>query len=252
MTEEMEDDMPAKSKKTDTVVIVAIIGLVGTVIAALFSSPVLIALLERKTPVPGSSEASVTAAPSTNANKVLVFNQDFENDSTSGFAFDGGDWKISNDKSNKVLEGIADKSEPDIWPMATFGPSDFANGIVEFKIKFSQLQDDTSASLHFRYTREATYSVTMMPSGVEMGYRDSKSKWTISLLSEETSRPFTFTIGTWYVIRVEAYGDRFSLYIDDNRMFSASDDRLQRGLLILSLAPGYRIMIDDVKVWSLE
>lgn len=238
--------MPAKNKKTDTTVIVAIIGVVGTVIAAIFSSPVLIAMLERETPVAQPSAAA------TDINKVLIFSQDFENGTTSGFAFDEGDWEISKDKSNNVLEGIADISQPDIWPMGIFGSNDFTNGIVEFRIKFNQFQNDSGVSFHFRYTDEDTYSVSLMQNDVELGYRNAKDEWNLTPFSKETVRPFVLTTDAWYVIRVEARGDRISLYIDNNRIFNASDDRLQRGVLVFSLAPGYEVMIDDVKVWSLE
>jgi hypothetical protein len=243
-----EDAMPNnKRKKMDTAVIVAIIGLSGTVIAALFSSPVLIALLERKTPTAPPTETSPT-----DGDRVLVFSQDFEDDTTSGFAFDEGDWKIIRDKSNKVLEGIADVSTPDIYPSATFGPSDFADGVVEFKIKFNQFTNDESASLHFRYTNQATYSVLFMQDNIGLGYRDMQIGGNFVPLSEETYRPFNLAVGTWYGIRLEARGDRFSLYVDGNRLFSASDNRLQRGRLIFAIAPGFKVTMDNVKVWSSE
>lgn len=241
----------SKRKKTDTAVIIAIIGLVGTIIAALFSSPVLIAMLERGTPSAQPSEALVNEAQSTNAGKVLVFSQDFEKGTISGFAFDGGEWKITSDQSNKVLEGIADASV-DVWPMAFFGPADFADGVIEFKIKFNQFQNDASASFHFRYNDEATYSISMLQTNIGLGYRTGKNGWSLTPLNEKTNLPFTFENGVWYWVRVETRSDRFSIYIDNNRLFNASDNRLQRGGFVFSLAPGYKIMIDDINVWSME
>jgi hypothetical protein len=239
--------MPAKRKKTDTAIIVAIVGVIGTLIAAIFSSPVLIALLERATPA-----AQPSASAATDVNQVLVFNQDFENGTTSGFAFDEGTWKIGKDKSNNVLEGIGDLSQPDIWPMAIFGPNDFTNGMVEFNIKFNRFQDEASASFHFRYNDESTYSAYVMQNSAGLGYRERKDEWVFKPFNKETERPIAFAVDTWYTIRVEARGERVSLYIDNNRIFNASDDRLQRGGLVFSLAPGFEVMIDDIKVWSLE
>lgn len=238
--------MPEKRKKTDVAIIVAIIGLAGTLITALFTSPVLIALLERKTPVPTPNSQT----SSTDVNKVLAFSSDFESGSLDDFTFDGGNWKIVKDKNNNALEGTADKSMPDVWPMAIFGPSDLGNGVVELKLKFKQLQSDISSSLMFRYNSDASYSITMTQNSVEMGYRDRATGWEFVPFSDSTSRPFDPKPNEWYTMRLEMDGSQAAFFINNNRIFSASDDRLPSGGLNFSIGPGYQIELDDVYVWE--
>jgi len=71
-------------------------------------------------------------------------------------------------------------------------------------------------------------------------------------LSSETIRPFTFETGVWYSISLEASGSQFTVSVDDNRIFSANDSRLQKGGLEFNLNPGFKAMFDNVNVWELK
>ena len=136
--------------------------------------------------------------------------------------------------------------------MVTFGPSDFSNGIIEFRIRINQFASETAASLRFRYTSQSTYSLSFSQNQIALGYRDMQNDWILEPFNNEASRTFLFEQGIWYLVRLEARGSQFTVFIDNNRLFNTSDNRLQKGGLNFSLNPGYQAMFDDVKVWELK
>jgi len=255
----------SKEKKDNSGMIIAIIGLVGTLVAAALGSPLLVELLKNKqateTPASIVTETPVTKVetpdihtqgPPEFTEQNLIFRENFDNDNVSGFSYDVGQWQLGKDKSNQVLEGDSTASSPDAVSAAIFGPSDFTNGIIEFRIRVNQFASDATASLNFRYTDQSTYSLSFLQNQVILGYRDSRNDWVLKPFSNETSRSFLFEQGVWYLVRLEARGSEFTVYIDNNRLFSASDNSLQKGGLEFTLNPGYRVMFDDVSVWELK
>jgi len=248
----------SKEKKDNSGMIIAIIGLIGTLVAAALGSPLLVELLKDKqatatppitvTETPGS----ITQQTPEFTEQTLVFSEDFDSDNISGFSYDIGQWKIGKDKSNQVLEGDSTTSSPNAVATAIFGPSDFSNGIIEFRIRVNQFASDATTSLRFRYTNQSTYALSFLQNQVILGYRDSQNDWILEPFSNESVRSFLFEQGVWYLVRLEARGTEFTVYIDNNRLFSASDNRLQKGGLEFTLNPGYRVMFDDVKVWELK
>jgi len=207
------------------------------------------------TVTPSGSSVTPAAGSETPAysEKTLIFSEDFENDKASGFSFDGGEWGIGKDKANKVLQVDSTSLSAGTLARAIFGPSDFSNGIVEFQIRIDRFdENDGTANLFFRYSNQYTYSLAVTQNHITLGYRENQNDWELEPFSEETSRPFTFETGVWYTIRLEARGSQFTVSIDDNRIFSANDSRLQKGGLEFTLNPGFQAMFDNVNVWELK
>ena len=235
--------------KKDNAMIIAIIGLVGTLVAALLGSPVLVELIKGGQ----TTETPTLSAETQNfTEQTLIFREDFDSDKVSGFAFDGGQWQVGKDQSNKVLEGDSTSVSPGEVARAIFGPSDFSSGIIEFRIRINQFGNDETANIAFRYTKQSTYALALMQNHTILGYRDSQNDWYLEPLNDNTSRPFSFEEGVWYLVRIEALGMQFIVNIDSNRLFSASDERLQKGGLEFSINPGYQVMFDDIQVWELK
>jgi len=253
----------SKEKKDGSGLIIAIIGLVGTLVAAALGSPVLVELLKgdqatetpasivTETPVTGISTPDTQGPPTFNE-QVLVFRENFDNDNVSGFSYDVDQWQIGKDKSNQVLDGDTTNSSPDSVSAAIFGPSDFTNGIIEFRIRVNQFVGGSGVSLRFRNSVQAAYSLSFAQNEIGLEYRNGQNNWAAEPLSNESSRSLLFEAGVWYLVRLEVRGAEFTVYVDNNRLFSASDDRLQKGGLEFTLNPGYRVMFDDVQVWELK
>jgi hypothetical protein len=227
-------------KGIDTAIIVAIIGLIGTLTVGILNSQVIIKLLDRSSATPAETALSTSGAQ-------LVFNEDFEDNIASGFAFESGNWEIVNENSNFVLKGIATDPIP-LVANAYFGPNDFSDGTIEFRVKFLQLY---GMDLDFRTQDNGeTYVLALSPDYQTIVLATNTVENGDWLFSPNRKFPFTFKQNIWYYIQFEIQGDQMALNIDSNRILSMSDSRFKKGRIRFALVPGAVIELDDVKVWS--
>jgi hypothetical protein len=176
-----------KTKKVDTAIIVAVIGLVGTIIAALLSSPLVSRFLGDDSEQAGSINPTVETG-------TLVFSNDFENGQTNGFVFSSDQWQITRDKGNEVLElsGIGTDSG-----VAFFGPNDFADGSIIFRLN---LRNFDSFLMNFRSELGVqTYTLYFSPENdeISLGYSSAASEWEFEPFEGNSFRPFQFNEEIW-------------------------------------------------------
>ena len=248
----MEDTMTkAEKKKTnrkkrfDTAIIVAIIGLIGTLAVGILNSPLIVKLLDRSSTTPAGT------SPASNGEQ-LVFSEDFEDDAASGFAFETGKWEIVKDGSNFVLQSTA--TEP-IAPAAKayFGSNDFSDGSIEFRVKFLRPQG-LYLDFHFQ-DEKGTYVLYISPEQQTIILATNileNNDWQFASISANSTRSITFQQDTWYKIQLKLQGEDITLNIDDNRVLSTSDSRFTQGRLRFTLDANAVVELDDVKVWSLK
>ncbi len=102
-------------KKIDKAIVVAIIGLVGATIAALFASPVLVAIVQKTSPAVMATATSTTSAPIPTATFIptstftLTPKQDFSSD-----CINSTDWTPS-------PESISFTKENNCWDLSSYG-----------------------------------------------------------------------------------------------------------------------------------
>lgn len=234
-----------EKKGLDTPVIVAIIGLLSALTVGALNSSLISKLFDRAFATSTPTETSLT----TNGEKI-IFNQNFEDNASSGFAFETGKWEIVKEKSNFVLKGVA--TEP-IAPaaLAYFGSNDFSDGGVEFRVKFLNRQ---GLYLDFRSQNEqGNYVLYLFPENQTVILATNvleNNDWKFAPLSSNSSLSFAFQQDVWYDVRLDLRGENFTLNIDGNRIMSASDARFMRGRLRFALDINAAVELDDVKVWS--
>ena len=221
-------------------VTIAIIGLIGTIVTALFGSPVLAEWIKSQQAT-DTPQAIVTPTPAF-TEQVLIFREDFDNDTVSGFAYEGN-WQVIESNSNRVLI----ISEPG---KATFGPSDFTHGIIEFRVQIRENTNAGVAAVNFRESGGTAYALTFSEGQLVLGRRERNGP--VQSFSGETTRSLVFERGAWYLIRVEARGPEMIVFVDNNRIMSASDKRLSKGSLSFSVDGGMQASFDDVNVWELK
>lgn len=294
-------------KKIDTAIVVAIIGLFGTLCVGILNSPLLVKVLIERTsgtatptlpfgaptttnspfeptntsdaptatvftdtvtplaPTETFTPAIETVAPTSTVPRLTrtpnpatpvpqvlqqVFKADFENNFASGFGFTFGDWKILRDKTNHMLQGDSVGSVPP-GGIAYFGPSDFADGAVEFRTKFPTL----SSNLYLEFRQDevnGSYALHLDPSHktVALGTDllvDKKRQFTE--IGPGSTQVFTFQKDVWYKIRLEVKRDKMTVSIDDNLILTASDSSLAHGRLRFTLDPNSIVDFDDTNVW---
>jgi hypothetical protein len=230
-------------RKLDATVLAALITVAGSIIVALISSPFLKSWLDR-TPTPTPPAAGATDTPVSSGAATIVFQNNFDNGSTSGFAFNGLTGVLKKDKSNQVLELDASTSA---GGSATFGSNDFSNGSIEFKL---ELKNTNDLLLDFRTTSAQRYTVDFSPSRqvIQLGYSSGSDAGSFQLFAGQGSRPFQFNTGIWYSVKLEAAGAQMTVWMDGNKILSSQDTRLTRGALDISASPGASVWLDDVKV----
>jgi len=226
-------------EKKDNATTIAIIGLVGTLIAALLGSPVLVELIKDKQ----ATETPPTDTETKNfTEQTLIFREDFDNDTVSGFSYEGY-WQVGKEKNNLILEtSQAGK--------ATFGPSDFTNGMIEFRLKIQDNSGNGAAAINFRESGDSAYALALAENQLKLGHRHNKRP--VQSFSGESTRSLAFEKGAWYLIRVEVRGPEIVVFVDNNRIMSAIDNQLSTGGLSFSVDEGMQVSFDDINVWELK
>lgn len=228
--------------KYDTAIIVALIGLIGTLVVGILNSPLILKLLERTPETPSSTEV----------NGQLIFNEDFEDGSADGFAFDMGKWDVLTEGSNHLLRATATEPETPA-AKAYFGSNDFSSGIVEFRIKFLQMK---GFYMDFRFHEgvgtyvlyfSPEYQSTALATNILEG-----NDWQFNPITTDSTRPFTFKKDSWIRVQMKLQDKTFILNIDGNRILSASDARFSQGGLRFTLDPTGEVALDDIKVWTVN
>jgi hypothetical protein len=218
-------------KRIEMSLIVAVIGLC----AALISSPLVFKWVEGVTVTPGPS------TPTTASNLVVVFTEDFEDDSVDGFSVQAGQWATGHDKSNKVLEV---KSDPSSASIASFGPAAFADGSIDFRIQFVS---SGGFSFRLRDSAGSAYVLRFEPQSLGLDYVGPDGG--LSPLGANGSSPYNFLTKQWYAIHLEARAAQLTATVDGDRLrISASDPRLGQGGLAFSVDPGVYVLLDDIRV----
>ena len=239
--------MPSKlqKKKINPTILVAWIGLIGTFITAIFASPLLIELVKRS-----GTQVTVTAGNSTAPTLgTLIFSQNFEDGSTSGFSLRDGNWQVIREKTKQVLEFTATGIG---WPAGTlyFGPSNISNVVIEFQVELKKL---SGFYLNFREQSNGdSYVIGFDPNDKVIVWATTifdGSNWNFSPIE---SQPFTFQQDKWYRIRVEINNEEVTIIIDGNRTISGFDSRFLNGSLRFELQPDAEILLDDVNIWALD
>ncbi|MEK6751927.1 MAG: hypothetical protein AABZ00_06655 [Chloroflexota bacterium] len=226
-----------KRQKMDKAIVIALIGLAGTVIAALIASPVIERFFE-KTPAPETADAS-------SRTKELVFDNDFEDGEVTGFYISSDDWQVIKDGGKSVLEISGTGSGN---TTASFGSNDFSNGIIEFQIKF---KDFDGFILTFRSSGDETYTLYLAPNGgeVKLGYGSAANDWNLEPFQNGVSL-LNFSEDVWYDVKLEVLNDQITLWMGGNKTLSSQDSRLRQGGLDFAVQYNGTVLLDNVKVYE--
>lgn len=240
----VEDKKKNEKKKLDTAIIVAIIGLIGTLTVGILNSPLIIKLLDS---APTSSTPAEMDTPPNDGQ--LIFSEDFDDNAVSGFAFELGEWEIVKEKSNFVLKGSATGFDT-LAAEAHFGPNDFTDGIIEFKFKFLK-PIGLYMDFHFQ-AEKGGHFLNLSPTYESIFLAAIIFQNDGNPVSVISSQSFTFQQDTWYKVWLEIQESQMTLNVDGNRIISASDSRFETGGMRFTLDPGTIVELDDIRVWSLK
>lgn len=223
-----------KNKKLDTAIVVALIGLTGTIVTALLASPLLEKLLVG------------TAVPTegVNSDSVLVFSEDFEKGYASGLNFTSEEWQIIREGSSVLEASGTDNGNTAI----AFGPNDFADGIIQFRLFFKNFD---GFILSFRSADSETYTLYLAPSSeeIKLGYGSSANGWKLEPF-ENGLVSFHFAENVWYDVKLEVKGGQMILWMDDKKLLASKDSRLKQGGMEFAVQYDGTVLLDDIAVYQ--
>lgn len=227
-----------KPKKMDKAIIVALIGLAGTVLAALLASPWFGTLL------PGTLQPDPSGEPGVGSDR--VFWENFDKGYASGLSFTSEEWQVTEYDNGFVLEvsGTRDGNTT-----VTFGSNDFSDGAIEFNLLFVNFD---GFILSFRSTLDQeTYTLYLAPDGgeIQLGYGSAANNWELEIF-ENGVRSFNFTENVWYTVKLEAVDTQITLWIDDKKLLTTQDSRLKKGGMEFAVQYEGTVLLDNIAVYQ--
>ncbi len=226
-----------KRQKMDKAIVVALIGLAGTIVAALFASP-MIGVWLAKTPAAEPVNAS-------SRTQDLVFDNDFEDGEITGFYISSDKWQVIKDGGNSALELSGTGSGN---TTASFGSNDFSDGVIEFRIKYKNFD---GFILIFRASGGEVYTLYLAPTDgeIKLGYGNAANDWNLEPFRNGISL-LNFSEDVWYDIKLEVLNDQMTLWVGGNKTLSSQDSRLQQGGLEFAIQYDGTVFLDNVKVYE--
>lgn len=229
-----------KSKKLDKAIVIALIGLAGTVLAALIASPVFEKFFS-STPVPETTGEQEAVSD-------RIFWEDFENGHFSGLSITTQEWQVMDYEGGSILEvSGTDTGNTTV----SFGTNDFSDGSIQFRLLFKNFG---GFILTFRSNADVeTYTLYLAPrsSEIKLGYGGAANGWNLEAF-EDGIRSFDFTENVWYEVKLEANGDQFTLWVDNKKLLTARDERLRQGKTEFAVQYEGTVLLDDIAIYQLN
>jgi serine/threonine protein kinase len=176
-----------------------------------------------------------------------VFHSDFENGLATGFSIVYGNAKVISDEvDNQVLQiGPSDSS----WPVVEF-LSDLNDFAIQYR--FRQMECNTNCNFNFWYRgvyrgSMSGYEFLVQPQYnlLKLQYQDSSSSYTLSKKNN-----FELSPGEWYEIRVEAFDNYTTIYIDGIEVVSTKTDTEKFAKIAFHVDKEAAYQVDDIVVWE--
>ncbi|MCX6056700.1 MAG: DUF1080 domain-containing protein, partial [Chloroflexi bacterium] len=152
-----------------------------------------------------------------------------------------GNWKISEDNTNKVFEIDNEKSSD--YAGLDIGSTDWKNYMVEYRVKMlHHTSGAPEVILYFRTNYDGTdgYFQALTPyyNDISSGKHFNGSNW-----QDIIDRSYSFIFGQWYHVRVQAVGSSIKIFIEDKLIIDRTDTQFSSGALTLQVGPGAHILL---------
>jgi len=219
--------------------------------------PSLFSPISAQTQLPASIEALSTVATSVSLptpTGKLLWSDNFDDGFSHGFSFWTGDWKVVDDGTgNKVLQM---NSPVTCCANAAFGPANLPDGIVEFRLKVVNPNNQAQGYFGFRDQSSINgqwthYFLVYDQNGpdLSMTYQENGGLW--QPLEGISGGGLVFSQeGGWITLHIEFQGKNIRVFVDGNLFMIAEDSRDEDGGLILGAIGPAIAQFDDFKVWD--
>jgi len=222
----------------------------ATIMPSVTANPTITKTLPTSTPMP-------TTTPIPTATEIVpgsvLFEEDFEDGKADNFVYISNGWLVTTeDNGNKVFEintntELAIKNE--VGAGVGFGSKDWSNYSAEYRVKLLNSQGNTWMNFRSTIGDNQTYYVEWLSgewNTITLHINQNFGPWVT--LQHLDNRVWD---GRWYQVRIEADGPRLRVYLNDNLMLQADDDRITHGGFDLGVTSGTHALFDDIRVTAL-
>lgn len=173
-----------------------------------------------------------------------LYNQDFESSTTDGLdTFGQGQWKVMTDTSGNHFYCNQDSTD---WWDVHFGTDLWTNYAVEMRVKILTVDEFSFISSHIRVNIfNNGYAGSLNYAGQSAGLSYNPPHQSLG------ESPFPIKADTWYVLRMEAAGNRVKLFADNRLMADVTDSKRTQGEAGFSVSPHTQMCVDDIRAWAL-
>lgn len=185
----------------------------------------------------------------------LVLSEDFDDGLMNGMEPSGLKVAIvSIDKTDMALE-VINNSETD-WNHIALPKQSLADGTIEYRINMTNYNTEIGASgaiaLHFRSTPEdRRYLLATAPinQSLSLNYQgfDTNDGW--EPLTESTP-VYNLNPNIWHKIKLVVSRSSMTVYLNDVKVLSATDDRNDSGEIYFGIGPQTSFLLDDFFIWK--
>ena len=179
----------------------------------------------------------------------ILFEEDFDDNKTLFSPWEGN-WQIVSESNDNLVYEI-DNRGIDEYPGFEFGSTGWRDYEVEFRVRFfSPLYENDTVKVHLDvrrtdYHEGATMAIFPAWDEVILAH-DPSGKW-----NRLVTKNFSINSDIWYIVRVRAREDQFTVFIDNNLIIDHWITGIETGNCIINVGPGTHAQFDDIRVISL-
>lgn len=200
-------------------------------------------------------EARIRLTPTTAPKGDLIIDENFEDGLANGYTIGGvgGNWEVVDDGTGNKVFLVASSNAG--WADSQFGPPDFSDGTIQFRVKLLSydLSTDTGSGVvtnGFRIIFDhGGYVFALHPYGerTQLSYFGSNGSWVVM---NGGATHFRFEKDIWYSVQVTTQGEQITAYLNGNIINESSDSQYKAGALTMGAGPNTKAQFDDVRVWT--
>ncbi len=177
----------------------------------------------------------------------ILISENFENRKKLKVQDYDNEWVIQKDNNGNAVYCNKVKNR---WTGFNFGKKNWSNYSVSYKIKIYENKNNiaqTETHTHIRYSEKGRYTGVMknVSEQVFVKLREFISKETIDkgFLSVKQN--------DWYNVELSASGNVIKIVINDKLVVDATDERLQKGSVLIAVNANTKVCIDEIIVKKL-
>lgn len=185
--------------------------------------------------------------PTTSLKPIVLFQQDFEATLSNDSSWLIPNWKIISDGTGNHIY-CNEKSSP--WSTHNFGEDSWADYSVELRVESLDHGQEPYVSLYARFDAFGDNGywagLNFQTQLADLQYADKNQYTGMGQVTFPTRE------NTWYTMRLDAYGNHFRYYINDQLVESGEDNQRASGRADFDIGAGHQVCIDDIRVTALS